>query len=230
MTTSEKQSYKSTVYNHVARRASELYAGARANRGPAVAALAKLRRAANTEVGDDAAAWQIAFLGFSASDYDSEYPSSAETGVYRALTLFALHQQSKSEPMHVDGPSLGAAIGRLARVGEADSPSEPVVRRFNALVTATSTEEFRWHLRSLVGQLRADSIPLDYGRLADDLSVLAGRTRDGESKDEARRRVQLRWSRDFSRPQKQTADGPESTSSDATDSSAKQSTSESTEN
>lgn len=202
MSTSEQQPYRSTINRHVARRASELSAGLRGNEGPEIAALAKLRRAASTEIGDDAAAWQVAFLGFPDTDNDFPFPSFGDEGVYRALTLFALHQQSKREPMHAEGPSLGAAIGRLARADGPDSHTGPIVRRFNALVTADSAEESRWHLRSLIGQLRAHSIPLDYGRLADDLSVLAGKTRNGESRDEALRRVHLRWSRDFSRPPK----------------------------
>ncbi|MBB1017419.1 type I-E CRISPR-associated protein Cse2/CasB [Dietzia sp. DQ11-71] len=193
----------------------------RHNRGAAVGALARLRRATATEIGEDPSAWQIAFLGYPVPEDDRDYPSADEKAVYLTLTLFALHQQSKNEPMHEDGgPSLGTALSRLARISGSEDASDPVVRRFNALVTADSEPETRWHLRSLVGQLRAHDIRLDYGRLADDLSVLGGHHRRSESSDQARRRVQLRWSRDFSRapkPDEESATGSASESATSTD-------------
>ncbi|MFT3663181.1 MAG: type I-E CRISPR-associated protein Cse2/CasB [Gordonia sp. (in: high G+C Gram-positive bacteria)] len=214
MTATSENPTRQGINAHVDRRARELFKGMRGNNGAAIGALAKLRRAATSDIGEDPAAWQVAFLGFGdrTSD-DLPFPTAQETGVYLALTTFALHQQSKNESMHVDGPSLGTALNRLAHAGGgADGPSEPVIRRFNALVTADSDEETRWHLRSLIGQLRARSIELDYGRLADDLAALAGRTRKGENEGAARRRVQLQWSRDFSRTPK-TAD-PSATTND----------------
>ena len=209
------------VNRHVARRAGDLYAGMRRNSGAAIGALAKLRRAAATDIGEDPAAWQVAFLGFPVPDNDYGFPSYDEQAVYTALTLYALHQQSKIEPMHADGPSLGTALAALARADGADGPSEPVVRRFNALVTADSSAETRWHLRSLIGQLRAHGIPLDYGLLAADLAALAGRARKGESPGAARRRVQLQWSRAFSRtPKPESATTKSATTESATAESA----------
>lgn len=200
MTNRTEPPQRSRISGHVDRRVRSLYKGMRNNSGAAVAALAKLRRAASSEIGDDPAAWQIAFLGFGDNTPDDyPFPTSEERAVYSALTLYSLHQQSKDECMHADGPSLGSALNRLAHAGGADGPSEPVIRRFNALVTADTADETQWHLRSLVGQLRAHGIRLDYGRLADDLAALAGRGRKGEVDGAARRRVQLRWSRDFSR-------------------------------
>lgn len=201
------QPYRSPVYRHVIWRAEDLYRGAQDNRGSAISALARLRRAASSEIGDDPAAWQIAFLGFPIPDDDRDYPSAREKAVYLALTLFALHQQSKKKPMHeMNGPTFGAALSRLARINGSADPSDPVIRRFNALVTADTEAETRWHLRSLVGQLRVHEIPLDYGRLADDLAALSGYHREIGSGDGARRRVQLRWSRDFSRAPKTYTD------------------------
>lgn len=208
--TDSDQRYRSPVNRHVARRAKELWKGMDNNSGAAVGALARLRRAASTEIGDDPAAWQVAFVSFPVPDDDRDYPNAEEKAVYLALTLFALHQRSKSEPMHLeDGPSLGSALSRLARINGSDDPSDPVIRRFNALATADTELETRWHLRSLVGQLRAHDIRLDYGRLADDLAVLGGYHRRTESADEARRRIQLRWSRDFSRAPKADAESSE---------------------
>lgn len=200
MSTDTSPTERFGIDRHVDDRARSLFTGMRHNSGAAIGALAKLRRAVGSEIGEDPAAWQVAFLGFGGNTPDEfPFPTSQELAVYRALTLYALHQQSKSQSMHVDGPSLGAAMNRLAYASGSGDASEPVIRRFNALVTADTDEETRWHLRSLVGQLRAHDIPLDYGRLARDLAALDGFGRKRESRDAARRRVQLQWSRDFSR-------------------------------
>lgn len=211
MTTSAEKPERFGINRHVDKRATDLYTGLQRNNGSAIAALAKLRRAAASEIGEDPAAWQVAFLGFAHPDGDWDTPTYDEQAVYLALTLYALHQQAKNESMHQDGPSLGTALRQLATIDGADNPSESVTRRFNALVTADTALESRWHLRSLVGQLRAHGIRLDYGRLADDLAALAGRQRRHESSGAGRRRVQLTWSRDFSRtPKLDPAPSPES--------------------
>ena len=200
MTTETETRERHGINRHVASRATDLFEGSRRNSAAAVGGLAKLRRAASSDIGEDPAAWQVAFLGYGdRTPINLPFPTAEEEAIYLALTLFALHQQSKSEPMNVDGPSFGSALNRLAHVSGTGEASDPVIRRFNALVTADSAEETRWHLRSLIGQLRAHGIPLDYGDLADDLAALGGRTRKNETADQARRRVQLRWSRGFSR-------------------------------
>lgn len=85
-----------------------------------------------------------------------------------ALTLFAVHQQSKSALVHKEGVGLGTALLRLKQSGKF-SP-EAVDRRFAAAATATSLAELGVHLRGLITQLRAlDRPELDYTRLAEDL-------------------------------------------------------------
>lgn len=182
--------HRSKVSRHVAERATKLYEGKQANLSGSVADLARLRSGAAHEIGVDPATWRAAFLGYPENTHDSPFPSDDEWAVYMALSLFAYHQQGQATSMHVEGVSFGAALRKLAHIGSATAPNDAVVRRFNALVTADTTEETRTHLRSLVGQLRSNKISLDYGRLADDLVRLRSPWRSG---------VQLRWSRDFSR-------------------------------
>ncbi|WP_199443836.1 type I-E CRISPR-associated protein Cse2/CasB [Umezawaea beigongshangensis] len=84
-----------------------------------------------------------------------------------ALSLYGLHQQSKSTSMHRPGVGLGTALRDLSRK---ESVSEAAVtRRFNAAATATSTDELVAHLRGLITQLRTHTIALDYSRLWRDL-------------------------------------------------------------
>ncbi|GGQ50458.1 type I-E CRISPR-associated protein Cse2/CasB [Couchioplanes azureus] len=113
-------------------------------------------------------------------------PVDEEWAKHTALTLYAVHQQSLSAPMHADGISLGAAVSRLAH--EADSGAA-VRRRFVALGNATTYDVLTHDLRELIGLLRQRRIPLDYGLLADDL--LDFRHPDGRDS------VRALWMRDF---------------------------------
>lgn len=171
------------------------YLGARASAG-ASAALARLRRAATSAPGADPLVWGDTLEGLPETYHGPDGSASREEhAAHAAITLFAIHQQSRRTRMHVRGYSLGQAVARLATVGaERDGsgslPKNPaVVRRFHALGTATSIEETLHHARGLVTQLRSNDIPLDYGLLA----VHLARLQHPGSADG----VRLDWGRDF---------------------------------
>lgn len=162
---------------------------------PATATLARLRRGVGKEPGDLPELWEITFDGLpnpaGEPDRDPERTVDSpllrlERAVYTALTLYAVHQQSKSARMHqAGGNGLGAAVRLLAwRTNE-----NAVRRRFEALGTADSLAEAVNHARGLITQLRGEEIPLDYGRLADDLQRLQDRRYAPA--------VRRRWGRDY---------------------------------
>ncbi|MET7394296.1 type I-E CRISPR-associated protein Cse2/CasB [Dactylosporangium sp. NPDC005572] len=122
--------------------------------------------------------------------YDAEY------AVHDAITLYALHQQSRRERMHVSGSGLGVALAALVR--KSVSP-EGVRRRFAALGTATSYAESIHHLRGLVTMLREHQIPVDYGLLADDLYTLRQPAGQPPGRPSGRATVQAVWGREFFR-------------------------------
>jgi CRISPR system Cascade subunit CasB len=119
----------------------------------------------------------------------SDTPSNAEQAAHAAMTLYALHQQSKATPMHQPGVSFGQAVSVL-RVSGGPS-AEAVTKRFLAVSTAQSIDEVLIHIRGLIGQLKAHGVGLDYAALADDLSRLLT---TGQQP-----RVRLKWGRDFYR-------------------------------
>ncbi|OJF12152.1 type I-E CRISPR-associated protein Cse2/CasB [Couchioplanes caeruleus subsp. caeruleus] len=131
-------------------------------------------------------------------------PVDEEWAKHTALTLYAVHQQSLSSPMHADGVSLGSALSRLAREAESGTA---VRRRFTALGNAMTYEGLTYHLRGLIGLLKQRRIPLDYGLLADDL--LDFRHPDG------RDRVRALWGRDFYRTSQDAAEEPRSVAGEA---------------
>lgn len=161
----------------------------------AVSALARLRRGIGRTPGFDYTLEAYlhlpdALVGWQPKD---DEPTDAEHAAHDAVTLYALHQQSRREPMHVAGRGLGQALAQLAHVSR--SP-EGVRRRFAALGTGSSYHESVYHLRSLITMLREHQIPLDYGLLADDLKTLRQPTR--------RPIVQAIWGREFFRSRPST--------------------------
>jgi CRISPR system Cascade subunit CasB len=158
------------------------------------AALAALRRAVGAGPGTDAAVWEYTLAGLPQQYIGhSDEPSPGERAVHAAVTLYAVHQQSKTMPMHQNGPSMGRAVRRLGgarTVAAQPDASKAVKRRFDALMTAVTFSELNYHARGLIGQLRTADIPLDYGAFAEDLRQLQNvRTADA---------VRLRWGRDYS--------------------------------
>ena len=114
-------------------------------------------------------------------------PTQAERAVHTAMTLYAVHQQSRTEKMHGVGERPGMAFAKLA--WRKDTSEEAVRRRFGALATATTFVQLSHQLRTMTRLLRDGRVPMDYGRLASDL--FTWQTTRG------RDRVRLSWSRDF---------------------------------
>lgn len=130
----------------------------------------------------------------------SDQPGIYEKAAHLALALFALHQQSHDEPMHKEKEGFGIAIRKLiSAVGE--SQEKGVIRRFNTVLTAQTTDELIHHMRGLIQMLRRHGIPLDYGQLAKDFVAL--------NYPESARRVRLRWARDMNRVPRGDSPEPE---------------------
>lgn len=163
-------------------------------RAAATASLARLRRASSSAPGADPLVWGETLDGLPTQYHGTgNEPTFGENAAHAAITLFAIHQQSKQVPMHQHGISLGRAVARLATVNAPTSTTTPkdaaVVRRFLTLGTATSIQETLHHARGLISQLRGAAIPLDYGLLASHFAQLQHpRFADG---------VRLDWGRDF---------------------------------
>jgi len=165
-------------------------------RPQALATLARLRRGIGKDVGALPELWQYTLDGLPGpAPRDGDPPSWTEQAAYTALTLFALHQQSRREEMHQPGQSLGTAVRLLKSRATSE---EAVRRRFEALGTAETFSEIVHHARGLITQLRGEAIPLDYGMLAEDLFRL---------QTSAAARVRLQWGRDFHRTTRQDQTG-----------------------
>ncbi len=168
---------------------SKLQGGYLADRSGAVAALAQLRRGAGKLPQDVPELWGMAGTERLYADRALSETEAvrAEAALFLAVTLYALHQQSRPERgMHRAGIELGTAVRRLMPSGTID---EPIRRRFVRAGTAETRDALADRLREIISLLRRESIPLDYALLARQL--YHAQIPDGL------RRVRQSWGRSF---------------------------------
>lgn len=186
----ETLTYTELVKSIVDKKVRRLQNGYLANRSAEVAALARLRRGLGKPAGS-----VLDIVEFTHADEfagKDDEPTFAETAAHLSMTLYALHQQSQSRPMHQGSHPLGRSIRALIPVERGEKYTEDsVAKRFAMLGTADSLGELTHHLRGMVQLLRGGGVPLDYGQLAAEL--LYWQRPGGAAK------VRLRWGRDFHR-------------------------------
>ena len=161
------------------------------------ASFARLRRGAGHLPGEIPQIWGEFLLDLPEELMGSKTKiSSAEWSVYIALTLFAMHQQGKdrkTQPMHKEGISLGAAANRLIK---SEDDRQRIANRFYPAATASDIQELSNRLRGLVTILKSEDIPLDYVMLAKDLYLFQYPDHNAT--------VKLNWGRDFCKIRKAT--------------------------
>lgn len=192
MTEDARMASPSELQRFVDRQASRLAEGQARRAAWALSTLAALRRGAGGQPGADPTLWDVTLAGLESSTGPDRVTRS-EYSAFHALTLFAVHQQSRPTSMHARGQGLGTAFRSLLRARQ-DNPSTRA--RFIALAASADPDELVMHLRSVVQLLRGESIQLDYGLLARQISDF--HTEPG------RTRVRQRWGRELERTPAQT--------------------------
>ena len=166
--------------------------------------LAELRRRAGEPIERDPLSLEKTLLVLSPALNENsigrgDNPSASESAAFHALTLFALHMQGSTRPMHVRGVSFATACGRLY----ANSDSASLKPRFDALLLARSSRARLTHTRSMITLLRGAQLGFDYAQFANDLRAL--------DRADKRQGVLLRWGRDFAMGRFRTTDAASST-------------------
>ncbi|MCK8679407.1 type I-E CRISPR-associated protein Cse2/CasB [Streptomyces lichenis] len=143
-----------------------------------VAALARLRRGAGRGAGEVPDLWTLIDTGELHSTSEGDRPlgeqelTRAEDALHVALTLWAVHQQSRRTGMHQPShhrqrpTGLGASVRRMMQPDQVDEPLRKRLVRAGAAPDLTALSQ---RLRDLVVLLRGEEIPLDYGLLAGQL-------------------------------------------------------------
>jgi CRISPR system Cascade subunit CasB len=122
------------------------------DRSAAVATLAQLRRGAGRLPHDAPELWGLTGAEplYEAEGLSEADKQQAEAAMFLAVTLYALHQQSRSDRgMHQTGREFefGAAVRRLMRPDEID---DNIRLRFVRAGTASNLEVLAYRLRELV--------------------------------------------------------------------------------
>ena len=154
------------------------------NEAQARGQMAALRGAVAREPGEVPEVWELTQV--KVPDNAGDAPTREEIAVHTAMTLYAVHQQSRTATMFRPGVGLGRAAREL--VGR-DEENPSAQKRFNALVTSTTVAELRHHLRGFVSQLRARDIALDHAMLADDITRF--------QRPNGAKQVRLAWARQY---------------------------------
>ena len=154
------------------------------NEAQARGQMAALRGAVAREPGEVPEVWELTQV--KVPDNAGDAPTREEIAVHTAMTLYAVHQQSRTAPMFRPGVGLGRAAREL--VGR-DEENPSAQKRFNALVTSTTVAELRHHLRGFVSQLRARDIALDHAMLADNIVHF--------QRPNGAKQVRLAWARQY---------------------------------
>lgn len=161
-----------------------------------VAALARLRRGAGKHAGSVNDILEFTLDSRLVGPGSGDEATAAEIAAHVSLTLYAVHQQSQRDRMHRSGRGLGAAVAKLKHDDTSDT--DPILRRFQVMGSATGIYDLAYHARGMVQLLRTNQVPLDYARLA---GQLLRWQRPGGPED-----VRLVWGRDFYRPRKPESD------------------------
>ena len=171
---------------------------------PARATMARLRKLDTPGGGSWMVVGEEVFSDLPDLGMGSSVEDKALLSIRASLKLYAIHQQSKDQPMAVFPEPGEEPLGRFGRAcrlitfdpDRGDESGAPGVRRRLASIEATAGD-FRGVetcVRALVRLMRAKSVQLDYGALARDLFLLQF--------ESAREGVFLNWARDYYAPVK----------------------------
>ncbi len=120
------------------------------------------------------------YLGTGALNY-------SEKALLVALQLYAIGQQGSNKVHNDESNSIGSSMNQIR-----DEKSTSLDRRFNTMLTATTFDEFTYHLRQIfkLGKSK-NTFSANYPALAEDLYWY----QKGKSKQ-----ICLKWARDYYRP------------------------------
>lgn len=117
-------------------------------------------------------------------------PTREENAIYTTLQIYAICEQGTSHSTKCDEQYRGSMGKSLAAGRSPDSEKNKALdRRFNAMITASTYDEFVYHLRQMVRIVRSKEImTINFSRLAEDLCHYQRNGQNG---------VCFRWATDY---------------------------------
>lgn len=155
------------------------------------AILANLRNSISRSIQDSVSAYSFIFESIPKEFLArSEKLNNREKAIISSLQLYALHQQTNQESVLIENEenkydNMGYSLSFL----RSDNNSLAADRRFNAMITSSSFEEFFHHLRQMVKLLKSrTNSKVNYAKLAEDIYWFL------QGKEE---KIRLEWSRKY---------------------------------
>ena len=98
-------------------------------------------------------------------------PTCEENSIFTALQIYAICEQGTSHCTQCDEKYCGSMGKSLAAGRSSDvEKNKGLDRRFNAMITASTYEEFVYHLRQMVRIVRSkETMTINFSKLAEDL-------------------------------------------------------------
>lgn len=159
------------------------------------ATLANLRNSINKALVDNMGAFAFIFDSMPENFIgEGKELNKKEKAIITSLQLYSLHQQGISESVLLDeGENKWQNMGySLSVLRDVDDPKS-IDRRFNAMITASTYEEFTHYLRQMISLLKSKKkgeAKVNYAKLAEDLyNFLLGYHES----------IRLSWSRNYYR-------------------------------
>ncbi|MDD7305343.1 MAG: type I-E CRISPR-associated protein Cse2/CasB [Peptoniphilaceae bacterium] len=156
------------------------------------ATLANLRNSINKPLVDNMDAFAFIFENMPEEFLgNSSKLSKEELAIITSLQLYALHQQGISESVLTDEENRWQNMGYSLKILRDVEDSKAIDRRFNAMITASTYEEFSHYLRQMVSLLKAkkkNQAKVSYAKLAEDLFYYLLGYQES---------IRLKWSRNY---------------------------------
>lgn len=138
--------------------------------GKNAAILAALRNSTGKDLSEAEDVWPLLFENLPESFLSrSGVPTAEENAIFAALQLYAIAKQGTSQNVISDSTFRGS-IGKSLSAGRNADSEAALDRRFNAMITADTFDEFIYHLRQMMKILKAKTIcTVNFAKLAEDL-------------------------------------------------------------
>lgn len=155
---------KKTIYNIMSNVINFLNSPQEQNSRPAY--LAAIRNSIGKNIEDSVNVWPILFPLIPKEFLNDGTPSCGEKALFVALQLYAVGQQGLNKVSNNEkNISFGSSLQRVKNENSAS-----LDRRFNTMLTATTFDEFKYHLIQIFRLAKAkDNFSVNYFKLADDL-------------------------------------------------------------
>lgn len=152
--------------------------------------LAAIRNSTGKKFEDATAVWPILFPLLPAEYLGNGPLTKEEKALLLTLQLYAIGQQGTEKLQEDEAGTIGSSFQKIR-----GPESEALDRRFNTMLTATTFEEFAYHLRQIFKQGKSHTgFSVNFPKLSSDLFWY----QNGRSKQ-----ICLKWARDYYRSMRQ---------------------------